>query len=221
MRVIDLTHTVHTGMIRFNAPWHTDTEIRQLGHVSDVGRNTSVIDIGSHAGTHIDAARHFINEGQCIDEVPLEKLVGPVSIVDLSYKKDAESITKTDLLNIKITPRMLFYLGWSRYWDTPKFYSGYPFFERDAAQYLVDNGAIVVGMDTPSPDDSSTALLSEEDSKIHKLFLSQGVTIIEYLNNLDKASGDGWMLCALPLKLQGCDGSPSRVCIVKTEDRAS
>lgn len=221
MRVIDLTHTIHTGMIRFNASWHSDTKISQLGHISDVGRNTSVIEIGSHAGTHVDAPRHFINAGQSIDEIPLEKLVGPVSIIDLSHKKEAECITIKDLNNLTITPRMLFYFGWSRYWDTPKFYSGYPFFESDAAQYLVDNGVTVVGMDTPSPDDSRITLLSDEDSMIHKLFLSQGVTIIEYLNDLDKAIGDGWMLCALPLKLQGCDGSPSRVCVVQMEDRAS
>ena len=215
VKIIDLTHPLHNGMIKFNAAWHIDTDIHQLGTIETTGRNTSVIRLGSHAGTHMDAAKHFLEGGESIDQIPLEKLIGLVTIVDFSRKMKNSSVVKEDLLEIPITKRMLFHFGWDQHWNTDQFYKGYPWFSEEAAQYLVENGVVVVGMDTPSPDSSDIILQSSEDSRIHKLFLSQGVTLIEYLNNLGQAvsSSEEWMLCALPLPILGCDGSPIRACL--------
>lgn len=216
MKIIDLTHPLHNGMIKFGAPWHVETDIRPLGTIVSTGRNTSVISIGSHAGTHMDAAKHFVADGESIDQVPLDKLIGPVTIVDFSDEVKNNYVTKEDLSGFAITKRMLFYFGWDRHWNTDRFYREYPYFSDEAAQYLVDGGAKVIGMDTPSPDDSAIVLQSEEDSKIHKLFLRQGVTLIEYLANLGQADPSlQWNLCALPLPVKDCDGSPVRACLIR------
>jgi arylformamidase len=216
-RVVDLTHKIHTGMMRFNADWHIRAEIRKNGDIASVGRNTSEIIIGSHTGTHIDAARHFIADGEAIDNIPLSKLIGAVQVSDFSHLPRDYALKVHDIQSLAISERVIFNFGWAKYWESDNFYKLYPHFSAEAAQYLVDSGVRLLGMDTPSPDDSKIELLSAEDSKIHKLFLSQGVILIEYLTNLDELSGSGWHICALPLPISGGDGSPARVCAFTIE----
>lgn len=214
MRVIDLSHKIYSGMMKFNADWHIGTVILKRGTISVVGRNTLEIKIGSHAGTHIDAAAHFIENGETVDEIPLDKLIGPVKIVDFSFSPPDYRLETEDLRSIALSERVIFNFGWHKYWETEQYYKQYPYFSYDAAQYIINAGVKVLGLDTPSPDDSKTRLLSENDSIIHKLFLSQGVSLIEYLTNLEKADlTSNWNLCALPLPIRGGDGSPARVCI--------
>ena len=95
------------------------------------------------------------------------------------------------------------------------FYKGFPFFSEDAAKYLVDCGLKVLALDTPSPDDGN-AIGKMDDSPVHKILLKHDVTIIEYLTNTDRLDPNkSYDLFALPLKLRGCDGAPSRVIMVE------
>jgi arylformamidase len=200
-------------MMKFNTDWHITAEIREIGTLSAVGRNTSEIRIGSHSGTHIDAASHFIDRGETIENIPLSKLIGPVQIFDFSLLPPDYSLKIHDINKLELSERVIFNFNWSKYWETDRFYRSYPHFSKEAAQYMVNAGVKVLGMDTPSPDDSKIRLLSENDSVIHKLFLSQGVTLIEYLTSLEKLDGGvKWNLCAMPLPISGGDGSPARVC---------
>jgi len=215
VNIVDLTHKIHNGMISFDAPWHISTKIRDQGAIEEVGRNTKSIEFGSHAGTHIDAALHFVKGGQSIDQLPLEKLIGPVTIVDFSHLSYDGCVGLSDVKNLRVSRRMIFRFGWAQYWNTPRFYRDWPYFSQEAAHYLVDSGLQVLGLDTPSPDNSKTPLLSEEDSVIHKIFLSSGVTLIEYLGNLERVDmTKQWILCAMPLPIQNGDGSPCRVCLI-------
>jgi arylformamidase len=213
MKIVDLSHTIRSGMMKFNANWHTATDIRKIGTIATVGRNTSEIRIGSHSGTHIDAESHFINGGETIENISLNKLIGPVKIFNFSSLHHDYCLKITDIDKLELSERVIFNFGWHKNWETDRFYKFYPHFSKEAAQYIVDRGVKVLGLDTPSPDDSKVQLLSENDSVIHKLLLSQGVTLIEYLANLDELDGEtNWYLCALPLLICGGDGSPSRVC---------
>jgi arylformamidase len=213
--VIDLTHLTHDGMITFDAPWHAETQIQQLGKIAQHGRNTSVFILGSHTGTHIDAAAHFETNGATIDEISLDKLIGEVQILDFTSLPEHYCLEAADLVGMKLSERVLFCFGWSRHWNTELFYKDYPYFGKSAAQALIDGGVKVIGMDTPSPDDSRTMLNSAEDSAIHKLLLSNDVTLIEYLNNLDVAlTAPNRFLCALPLLVKDADGAPARVCLL-------
>jgi arylformamidase len=215
MKIIDLSYPIQSGMPRFDAPWHPETSVRPLGHIAEVGRNTSQLNLGTHCGTHIDAARHFIPDGETIDQLPLEKLIGKVSIIDLSSLPFDHEVTPDDLAGIRLSARLLLRYDWSKYWGDPQFYHHYPYLGQAAARYLIDQGVRVLGMDTPSPDDSRIPLLSEEDSPLHKLLLGNGVTLIEYLTNLDKADlHTAYNLVALPLPVREGDGAPARVCLI-------
>lgn len=221
MQVIDLTHDIEEGMLTFSAHWHPLVSITQMGRLDVEGRRTTQISIGSHTGTHIDAPLHFIKNGKTIDIIPLENLIGKVSIVDLSFLNENDSVSVDILKRFSFGRKVLFNFGWSKYWNTRKFYKNYPFFSKDAALYLIDSGVELVGMDTASPDDSRIILSgdnlgSDLDSPIHKIFLHNDVILLEYLANLDKVTNtSGWFLIAMPLKIKGSDGSPARVCIYK------
>lgn len=214
--ILDLTYNIEENMTTCYMPWHSKVKIEQLGRHNIEGRETRRVILGTHTGTHIDAPLHFLKKGKSIDQIPLNLLVGDVSIIDLSFLNENQAVTKEILLKIKITPKMIFKFNWSRNWESDKFYKGYPFFSFEAASYLIQKGVKLVAMDTPSPDDSRIRLGSEEDSKIHKLFLKNNVILIEYLNNLEKLKNcKGWKIIAMPLKIKGADGSPARVCIYK------
>jgi arylformamidase len=215
-QIIDITYPIEEGMPTFGADWHTKVCVRQKGNIDHVGRETRELLMGSHTGTHIDAPRHFIPDGMTIDCVLLKQLCGSTQIIDVSFLKHNGLLTEKILRNFEISPRIIFYFGWGKEWTTGNFYKNYPFFTVDAANFLIEKGIRLIGMDTPSPDDSRTKLGSPEDSVIHKLFLKNGVILTEYLANLDIVDTSfQWTLMALPLKIKHGDGSPARICLVR------
>lgn len=219
--IIDLTYDMEDGMTTFSAPWHPRFSLTQMGRHGFEGRETRKVSFGTHTGTHTDAPLHFVKNGKSIEKVPLDKLVGEVTIVDFSHLEDNETITKEMMASINITKRMLFKFGWGKYWGTRKFYKDYPFFSKGAAEYLVSKNVELIAMDTPSPDDShikleENTLGSDKDSPIHKIFLNNGIALVEYIANLDKVKDyEGWNIIVTPLRIKGADGSPSRVFIYR------
>lgn len=222
MRVIDLTYSLEEGMTTFAAPWHPLVQINQLGRHGFEGRETRKISMGTHTGTHVDAPLHFISGGKTIDMLPLEKLVGEVSILDFSHLEENQAVTREMLLDRKIGPRTIVRFGWGKHWGSKKYYAGYPYFSPEAAAYLVEQGVELLGMDTPSPDDSRAKLGGDaQDSPMHKYFLGHEVILMEYLANLEEADENtSWCVAALPLKIRGGDGAPARVCLFTWEEEA-
>jgi len=219
-KIIDLSYEMKKGMITF-AYWHRPFSIKIIGKYEVVGRETKLISFGSHCGTHLDAPLHFFKNGKSIPDIPLKKLIGEISIVDYSDIKENECVTKEMLMSIKVTKKMIFRFGWGKHWNKKKFYKGYPFFTKEAANYLVSKKVELIGMDSPSPDDSRIKLTRETrgtsiDSPVHKIFLKAGVVLVEYIANLDSITDlKGWTIVATPLKIVNGDGCPIRVCIFK------
>lgn len=220
-KIIDLSYPIEEGMLTFDAPWHPSVSIEQLGRHDVEGRETRKISFGTHTGTHLDAPLHFIKKGKSIDEILLDRLIGEVTIVDYSKLKDNEPVTKEMLSKFKIAKKMLFKFGWGRHWGSKEYYANYPFFEAEAAKYLVSKKVELIAMDTPSPDDGRIKLNkdnlgSDRDSPVHKIFLSNEILLVEYLANTEKINDYfGWNIMVIPLKIKGADGSPARVCILK------
>lgn len=221
MQFIDLTYPIEHGMSHFTAPWHPDVSVEKMGSIEKVGRETRKICLGTHSGTHMDAPLHFIPGGNSIDQIPLETLIGNVTILRFPDLAENGCLTRKMLEMYPLSQRIIIVFGWGRNWNTDSYYKGYPFISMDAAKYLVEKGVQLVGMDTPSPDDSriqigNPDLNVEEDSPVHKFFLSRGVILVEYLANLDAIRDPaGWNLIVMPLKIIGADGSPVRACIFK------
>lgn len=214
MKIIDLTYNLENNMITYNAPWHPSFFIEQLAKIETEGRDTRRVSFGTHTGTHIDAPRHFIENGDTVECIPLEKLMGPVQIVDFSNLHEKESVTLEMVKSIPISKKIIFKFGWGKKWGDMKFYANYPFFTKDAAEYLVSQGVELIGHDTPSPD--ASYVISKEDSPVHKIFLKNKIVLVEYIANMETIPDyDDWKIVVSPLRLKGADGSPARVFIYK------
>jgi arylformamidase len=213
-RIVDLTMLIEEGMQTFPAQWHPFVEITQLGRHGLENRETRKMVLGSHTGTHIDAPRHFISGGTTVDKIPLEQLVGPASVLDLTAFKANMEVGVDDLvrtLGNRPAERVLLRFDWDRTLGTMSYYSESPFLSESAAQWLVDRGCRLLGMDTAMPDNPKNGKNSPKDSPNHKIFLGNGVVLLEYLVNLSALDQPVVHLVAAPLKIRGGDGATARV----------
>jgi kynurenine formamidase len=156
----------------------------------------------------VDAPLHFLAGGRSVDELPLEKLVGPARLIDLASGGQLEAGARLGVEALApfaefIRPgaRLLCRTGWDRRFGGPGFYDGYPSIDPTAARLLAERGIWLLGLDTPSP--------SVEPEEVHRILLGAGVVILEALTGLERLP-DEFLLAALPLKLRGGDGSPAR-----------
>ena len=215
MKIIDVSLDIETGMPTCGTPWHQKVEIERLGRIDSVGRNTSRIVLGSHSGTHMDAPLHFIDSSNDISKLDINLLCGEISVIDFSNFGQGDVVNLEDVKKIEVTERMLFRFDWFKKWKTNDFYKSFPYFSKEAVVYLYESGMRLMALDTPSPDDGSAInSTGDDDSPNHKYLLKNNVIIVEYLCNTDKIDLNlKHEIIALPLKIVGSDGSPSRVII--------
>ncbi|MEM2896933.1 MAG: cyclase family protein [Candidatus Bathyarchaeia archaeon] len=205
--VIDLSHPIYHNCPGW--PGFPLVNISRLKILPRDGCNVELINsYNTHTGTHIDAPLHQIEGGKSIDEIPLEELIGEGVVFDLSYKKEGESTSSSDLekhssiLNEKDI--VLLFFNWSRYRDfNRKYLYDYPYLDASGARWLIKKRVRVVGCDTLS-------IAHPKDEEVHKILLSNNVWIIEELNNLDRLKNNRWFLCFLPINFKGCGGAPCR-----------
>jgi arylformamidase len=198
-------------------PWPGDTAFHR-DIVSEIGvggaqYNVSVLSMSSHAGTHMDAPKHFVAGGAGIDMVSPELLVGPAYVLDLSGRSTAGHIGVEELQG-RIpagTLRLLVKTGNSSLLGDGMFHEDYTALTLQAVEYVVKAGIRLLGFDYYSfapfeaPVEAHRALLN-----VH------GTAAIE---NVDLSQArEGWYdLICLPLKIEGGDGSPARALIRKRE----
>jgi arylformamidase len=203
--IYDVTVPIQNGM----PVWPSDPPVKLTAsdHLSRDKTHTikvTSIEMGSHTGTHIDAPYHFIAGGRKLEDIPLDWLVGPAEIVEIAGKPsiDRQSLEIRDWTNIL---RVLFKTDNSAHWNDGSFYDRFVYLEPEAAQFLVDQGIRVVGIDYLSID-----RFRSEKHPSHFVLLPHNIVIIEGLNLSGVPSGRYHMV-ALPLNLQNADGAPTRV----------
>jgi arylformamidase len=189
--------------------WPSDPPVRltPASYPSRDGTHTvriTQIEMGSHTGTHIDAPWHMIESGRRLNEIPLETLVGPAEVLEITGRP---SIRRADLerFNLKGIQRVLFKTDNSDHWNDGSFYEQFVYLEPDAANLLVKQGIKLVGIDYLSIDP-----FKSESHPSHFALLRRNVVIIEGLN-LNGIQPGKYHMTALPLNLQDVDGGPTRV----------
>lgn len=174
--------------------------------------NVSNLYCDLHIGTHVDAPWHFIPNGKTLETLSLDILIGNAFV---AYFPDLEVITAQDLESLNIpanTERLLFHTRNSQLWanQVKEFNPNFVAISSDAAQWIVDHGIKLVGIDYLSIQRYYDSCLT------HEILLKSGVIILEGLNLTNIASGIYHLIC-LPLKLVGADGAPARAILVKNE----
>jgi len=209
--IYDVSVPIAAGM----PVWPSDPPLKLTAqnHVSrDKSHTVHVtnIEMGSHTGTHIDAPFHFIPDGRRLSEIPLDDLVGPATVIQIA---GVASITRQHLeaLNWSNIQRVLFKTDNSEHWNDGVFYENFVYLEPEAAQFLVDHGIRLVGIDYLSIDPYKSP-----KHPAHFTLLPKNVIIIEGLNLSHVAPGR-YRMVALPLNLQGSDGAPTRVILISND----
>jgi len=156
--------------------------------------------MSTHSGTHIDAPVHYLRRGQTIDEVPMENLIGPCRVLDVT---DAGNRIKWESLEGQIghAERLLLKTTFS---GKETFDEDYPCIDLTAAKMFAASRIKCIGIDSPSIESYHC------DGAVHRTLLESGCSIIELLD-LSRVEERDYEMIALPLRLAGLDGSPARV----------
>jgi kynurenine formamidase len=181
-----------------------------------------------HGGTHLDAPIHFAEGGLTTDEIPLNKLVAPAVVIDVSAMASADRnfrLRSSDVLAFearhgRIAPGTIVLLrtGWSEHWPDAMSYLGddtpgdaghlqFPGYGADAGRLLVEDRKIaILGIDTASIDYGKS-----KDFIVHQIAAAQGIVNLENLTGLEQLPASGFYVAALPMKIAGGSGGPVRV----------
>lgn len=206
-RIYDISVPIRSGGLAY--PGNPEIEISlQQAVAKGAGANVSFIRFGSHTGTHADAARHFFDDGQTVDRIPLERLIGPALLV--SFSDDVRAVSAADLRkhDLKGHKRILLRTRNSALLSQKEFVRDYTYLAPDGAQYLVDSGVELVGIDYLSIEQFHSG-----HHKTHRTLLERSVVILEGLDLSVPAPGEYELVC-LPLRIEGCDGAPARAVLI-------
>lgn len=174
--------------------------------------NNSHFECDSHSGTHVDAPSHFFEDGTTVEQLPLDILIGPVTVV---YLPEYTVVTADVLENLALPPsteRLLVRTRNSEIWagGSSDFNKDYVAFTSDGARWLVSQGLGLVGVDYLSVG------IFQDVVHAHRILLGAGVVVLEGLNLFGVEPGNYQLIC-LPLKLVGAEGAPARALLIKNE----
>ncbi|MGQ9787310.1 MAG: cyclase family protein [Anaerolineae bacterium] len=207
-RIVDLSLTLHPGI--------QGVEYEDQSTFASKGWHTRLLHLHSHAGTHLDAPSHFLENGLTLDKVALEKCIGPAWVIDLSFLGSRDLVTVEHLApyadRVTHGARLLLRTGWSAHADMPDYRTHFPRVSLSLAQWFAQRGIFLLGVETPavaSMDDR------EELISVHQVLLRAEIVIVEGLANLDALSTDRVTFIALPLKLKDGDSSPVRAVAIE------
>jgi arylformamidase len=167
----------------------------------------TAIEMGSHTGTHMDAPVHMIEGGKRLEQFPLETLTGKATVVEIPGVRSIgrEQLEHLDWHGVE---RVLFKTENSKHWQDGRFYEEFVYLDPAGAEFLVERGVRLVGIDYLSIDK-----FRSESHPSHFALLSKNIAIIEGLN-LSAVPPGQYTLVALPLNLQDADGAPTRVILM-------
>ena len=208
MHVYDITLTITSDLPTW--PGDQPVILERVEKIEDGGTaNITRVTMSAHTGTHVDAPYHFFADGDTVDNIPLKTLTGRAYVLSLP---DVEKITAQVLVKAEIPPRtrrVLLKTRNSNYWKSGEreFQRDYVGLSADGAEYLVDKGVRLVGIDYLS------IAPFQATRPTHEILLKAGVVIVEGLN-LSQIEPGRYTFYCLPLKLDRSDGAPARAILV-------
>ena len=158
----------------------------------------------TNTGTYIDCPFHRFEDGKDLSEIALERFANlPCVTIDavghdeigVNFFENIDLSGKTVMINT----------GWSKHWNTDAYFENHPYVTREAAEYLKENGAQLVGIDSHNIDNTQT-----KSRPVHTTLLGADILIVEHLCELDKLPKDRYLFSAVPPKVKGAGTFPVR-----------
>jgi kynurenine formamidase len=213
MTFLDLSHTIEHGMTTYPGlpgPVICDFLSREASrgrYAPGVEFHIGTIEMVANTGTYIDSPFHRYADGVDLSGLPLESLAGLEAVVidgaraGRSGAFGREAFHGRDLGGKAVLVRT----GWDAHWGTPAYLEGNPFLTGEAAEYLVAQGAALVGIDSVNID-----ALTDLARPVHSILLGAGIPIVEHLCRLGPLPGAGFQFTAVPAKVAGFGTWPVR-----------
>ncbi len=206
MTIIDISLPIHSGMVVYEGDPGVSVTPR-LEIARGATSNVSLISLGSHTGTHLDAPAHFIEGGATVEALPLEVLVGPALVAEIAADR---LIGRADLERLPLDgqSRLLLKPLNPSLWSRGAFHRDFVALDVDGAHYLTERGLRLVGIDYLSIE-----AFHAPGHPVHRHLLGAGVVILEGLN-LSRVEPGTYELVCLPLPVKGIDGAPCRAVLL-------
>ncbi len=206
-RIYDISVPLESGGLVY--PGNPEIHLALQQAIADgASANVSRLEMGSHTGTHVDAPRHFFDDGAGVDTLPLDVLMGPALLIAVA--PDVMAVTEEHLRPHDLThaTRVLIRTRNSTFLRERDFHPDFTYLSPDGAAYLVDHGVKLVGVDYLSVEQFHSG-----HHRTHRTLLERGVIIIEGLDLSEPPAGIYELRC-LPLRLVGLDGAPARAVLL-------
>jgi len=211
-RLLDLSHTIENGMITYKglpAPLICDHLSREqsrklyaAGTEFQIGR----IEMVANTGTYIDSPFHRYADGADLTGLELKRIADVPAVTVRVTGIESRSIEWTHFVPVDCAGKaVLVHTGWDRHWRTDRYFEGHPYLTARAAEYLRDQGAVLVGIDSLNVDDTSGGT-----RPVHSILLRHGIPIVEHLTALDALPDAGFEFSAVPPRISGVGTFPVR-----------
>ena len=209
---IDLSHTIEDGMITYKglpAPVICDYLSRENsrkfyepGTEFQIGK----IEMVANTGTYLDCPFHRYRDGIDLSEVALKQCANLVGVVIDADHRMLKAIGPALFKNKDLKGKaVLVRTNWSEHWRTDTYFENHPYLTEDAALYLKEQGATLVGIDSHNIDDTSG-----RKRPVHSVLLEAGILIVEHLCNLEQLPTEPFLFNAVPPKFKGVGTFPVR-----------
>lgn len=215
-RVVDISMPLDERTPAY--PGDPQPRICAAATIADDGFNVSRLDLGSHSGTHCDAPYHFLDDGARLDDLPLERFIGPGIVIDAWGLAPRTPITWE-----RIAPHasrlgrgviVLLHTGWDEHRGTDAYFD-HPYLDGDACEQLVESGVLTVGIDAINLDETPVGELDRSRFRCHALISRAGGVIVENLARLGAVDFPDPLISVLPLSVPGGDGAPARAVAIE------
>lgn len=211
-RLVELSHVVRDGLVTYPglpAPViseHLSREASRAFYAPGVEFQIARIEMVANTGTYVDAPSHRYAEGADLAALPLDRVADLPGVVVDVRGSTGRAIGAEAFLPYELVGRAVLVLtGWSRHFGTPAYASGHPYLAEDAARYLVDAGAMLVGIDSLNIDDTT-----DRHRPVHSTLLRADVPVCEHLTQLDELPTTGFRFSAVPVAVEGVGTFPVR-----------
>ena len=209
--LIDLSHEIADGTVTYPglpAPVITDHLSRAASH-SRYAPGTEFqigkIEMIANTGTYVDAPSHRYADGADLADLPLASLADLDGVV-IRRVGMGRVVDRDAFAGFPVEGRaVLIHTEWDRHWGTPAYGTGNPYVTSDAAEYLVHQGAVLVGIDSLNIDDTA-----DGTRPAHTILLGARITIVEHLTGLERLPDSGFRFFAVPVKVRGMGSFPVR-----------
>lgn len=209
--LIDVSHSVEHGMITYKglpAPIICDylsREASKKNYQKGTSFQIGSVTMASNTGTYVDVPFHRYKDGKDLSEFQLNRLAN-LDGIKIDISSSVKSIEVEHLENFDLRNKaVLLNTGWSKHWRTEHYFENHPFVSEAAANYLLEQRVLFVGIDSHNIDDTNG-----DTRPCHSILLANDIAICEHMTNLSELPVSGFKFFAVPVKMKGMGTFPVR-----------